>query len=328
MNINEIAKLADVSRATVSRYLNDGYVSEEKRARIKKVIDDTGYQPSSQAQMLRTKKTRQIGVIIPKIHSESVSRMVAGIGDRLAGDGYHLLLANTNNDEQEELKYLRLFRDNHVDGIILMGTVITKQHEQELAELKVPVVIAAQQVAGYPCLYHDDYMAARQMMEQLVKSGRCIGHLCVNQKDQAAGVNRTRAYRDVMTEAGLAVESNMVVESGFSAEQGYQAMGQLLQGYPEIDTVFCATDTVAVGALKCLADAGKKVPEEVQVAGIGGSALARLVVPGISTVSYHYKTLGRDAAAMLLDIIEGKDMFRLEVKMGSELVIRQSTRKN
>lgn len=165
-------------------------------------------------------------------------------------------------------------------------------------------------------------------MEQLVKSGRCIGHLCVNQKDQAAGVNRTRAYRDVMTEAGLAVGSNMVVESGFSAEQGYQAMGQLLQGYPEIDTVFCATDTVAVGALKCLADAGKKVPEEVQVAGIGGSALARLVVPGISTVSYHYKTLGRDAAAMLLDIIEGKDMFRLEVKMGSELVIRQSTRKN
>lgn len=328
MNINEIAKLADVSRATVSRYLNDGYVSEEKRARIKKVIDDTGYQPSSQAQMLRTKRTRQIGVIIPKIHSESVSRMVAGIGDRLAGDGYHLLLANTNNDEQEELKYLRLFRDNHVDGIILMGTVITKQHEQELSELKVPVVIAAQQVAGYPCLYHDDYMAARQMMEQLVKSGRCIGHLCVNQKDQAAGVNRTRAYRDVMTEAGLAVGSNMVVESGFSAEQGYQAMGQLLQGYPEIDTVFCATDTVAVGALKCLADAGKKVPEEVQVAGIGGSALARLVVPGISTVSYHYKTLGRDAAAMLLDIIEGKDMFRLEVKMGSELVIRQSTRKN
>ena len=84
MNINEIARLAGVSRATVSRYLNDGYVSDEKKAVIRKVIEETGYQPSSQAQMLRTKKTKLVGVIIPKINSDTVGRMVAGISDVLS----------------------------------------------------------------------------------------------------------------------------------------------------------------------------------------------------------------------------------------------------
>ena len=115
MNINEIAKMAGVSRATVSRYLNNGYVSEEKKKVISKVIEETGYQPSSQAQMLRTKKTKLVGVILPKIDSNTISREVAGISDILTQKGYQMILANTNNSVEEELKYLSLFKDNQVD---------------------------------------------------------------------------------------------------------------------------------------------------------------------------------------------------------------------
>ena len=97
MNINEIAKLAGVSIATVSRYLNNGYVSEEKKKNISRVIEETGYQPSSQAQRLRTKKTKLVGVILPKIDSNTISREVAGISDILTKKGYQLILANTNN---------------------------------------------------------------------------------------------------------------------------------------------------------------------------------------------------------------------------------------
>ena len=97
MNINEIAWLAGVSRTTVSRYLNNGYVSEEKKEKIRKVIEETGYQPSTQAQMLRTKKTKLVGVVLPKINSDTISREVAGISDVLAKRGYQIILANTNN---------------------------------------------------------------------------------------------------------------------------------------------------------------------------------------------------------------------------------------
>ena len=105
MNINEIAQLAGVSRATVSRYLNDGYVSTEKREKIRAVIEQTGYQPSSQAQTLRTKKTKLIGIILPKINSETISRMAAGVSEVLNKKGYQIILANTDNSIQEELKY-------------------------------------------------------------------------------------------------------------------------------------------------------------------------------------------------------------------------------
>ena len=130
VNINEIARLAGVSRATVSRYLNDGYVSDEKKAVIRKVIEETGYQPSSQAQMLRTKKTKLVGVIIPKINSDTVGRMVAGISDVLNRSGYQLLLANTDNNIEEELKYLNLFKDNQVDGMLIIATMFTAKRRK------------------------------------------------------------------------------------------------------------------------------------------------------------------------------------------------------
>ena len=105
---------------------------------IRKVIEETGYQPSSQAQMLRTKKTKLVGVIIPKINSDTVGRMVAGISDVLNRSGYQLLLANTDNNIEEELKYLNLFKDNQVDGILFIATMFTAKHRKLLKECKVP----------------------------------------------------------------------------------------------------------------------------------------------------------------------------------------------
>ena len=146
MTINEIAKLAGVSRATVSRYLNQGYVSEEKKEAIRKVIEETGYEPSQQARTLRSKMTNLIGVIIPRIQSEAVSRMVAGISEVLSAQGYELLLANTQNDPKQELKYLKIFRKNRVDGILYMGTMFSKEHLRLMAESDVPIVVVAQEV--------------------------------------------------------------------------------------------------------------------------------------------------------------------------------------
>ena len=148
MNISEIAKLAGVSSAAVSRYFNNGYISEEKKEAIRKVVEQTGYRPSIQAQTLRTKKTKMIGVIVPKIASASIGKIVEGVLSVLNESGYQMLLAVTQNDPKKELEYLSAFNDKQVDGVILVATIFTPEHKRMLKKSSVPVVIVGQHLSG------------------------------------------------------------------------------------------------------------------------------------------------------------------------------------
>lgn len=331
MNINEIAKMAGVSRATVSRYLNDGYVSEEKKQQIRRVIEETGYKPSVQARQLRSGQSRLIGVIIPKINSDSIGRMVAGISQVLAEKGYQLLLGNTDNHEKEELKYMKLFQASHVDGIILIGTILTKEHYKCMKQMDVPVVVLGQQAQGYSCVYYDDYHAARDVTQRLLKKARHAGYIGVTKKDQAAGKDRCRGFLDAVAawkeEMGQQAEFDPerdMAEALFRIESGYEQMKQLLTRSPEVDAVFCATDNIAIGAMTYLREQRIRVPKQIRLAGIGDTVLGQVSAVGLTTVHYYYKTSGVEAANMLLGILEsGKDI-RREVKMGYKVIVRDS----
>ena len=222
MNINEIAKMAGVSRATVSRYLNNGYVSEEKKKVISKVIEETGYQPSSQAQMLRTKNTKLVGVILPKIDSNTISREVAGISDILTQKGYQMILANTNNSVEEELKYLSLYKDNQVDGVIFIATILTKQHREMLKEYKVPIVLLGQHLEGYPCIFQDDHKAAMSLTEQMLKTGKKFGYITVTDKDEAVGKMRISGVEEILKKNNIGLDKSCVKCGNFTLESGYE----------------------------------------------------------------------------------------------------------
>lgn len=328
MNINEIAKLAGVSRATVSRYLNNGYVSEEKKKILHKVIEETGYQPSSQAQMLRTKKTRLVGVILPKIDSNTISREVAGISDILTKQGYQLILANTNNNIEEELKYLSLFKDNQVDGVIFIATILTKQHREMLKEYKVPIVLLGQHLEGYPCIYQDDYKAAMSLTEQMVKTGRKFGYITVTDKDEAVGKLRMSGVEDVLQEKGIELKSEYIKCGAFTLESGYEKTEELFREHPDIDTLICATDTMAVGAVSWLRKNGYQIPQQVQVAGMGDSSLGKIIEPNLTTVHFFYKTSGMESAKMLVELMESENItIHKEIKMGCRVVMRESHRR-
>lgn len=327
MNINEIAKLAGVSRATVSRYLNNGYVSEEKKEIIRQVIEETGYQPSSQAQMLRTKKTKLVGVILPKINSNTISREVAGISDILTKKGYQIILANTNNDVEEEKKYLSLFKDNQVDGVIFIATILTKQHKKMLKEYKVPIVLLGQVLEGYPCVYQEDYQASAKIAEQMAKNGKKFGYITVTEKDEAVGLRRKAGVQDTLHAKGLELKSECVKCGDFTLESGYRMAEELFREQPDIDTLLCATDTMAVGAITWLKDNGYRLPQDVQVAGLGDSSLGKIVQPKLTTIHFFYKTSGMEAASMLVGLMEAENSkICKQIKMGCELVLRESHR--
>lgn len=325
MTISEIAKMANVSVSAVSRYLNQGYVSEEKAKRIKEVIEKTGYQPSKQAQSLRTKKSKVIGVVLPKLSSESIARMADGISEVLSATGYQMLLASTENDPKKEIQYLQLFNNNPVDGILFSASIFDKAHHKALQELQVPVVIIGQKFAGHACVYHDDYGAAESMIQLLISHGRKkIAHIGVTQKDEAAGKNRTKAYTNSLKKAGLQIDDSFIAETKFSTDDGYASMKKLLMAHPDLDGVFCATDSLAVGALEYLKEVGKRVPEDVAITGIGHNRMSKVVTPKLTTAHLHYKTSGIEAAKMIMEMIEQEDTVEKQLKLGFEVVEAQS----
>ena len=304
MDINEIARLAGVSRATVSRYLNDGYVSQEKRRLISRVIQETGYVPSQSAQQLRTGKTDLVSIIIPKVFSHSVGRMLSGITETFAGTTYHTVLHHTNNDPDEELRCLRAMGERQrSDGIIYMATVITAEHLEALKMLSMPIVILGQQIDGYSCVYHDDYRATFEVSKVALRHAQCP------------------ACRAV----GIEPKAEASVIGDFTVESGYLCCEQLLETMPQIDAIVCATDHMAYGAITCLREYGRKVPDDVRVAGVGDSELSRILMPSVTSVHLFQKTSGREAAKMLLDAMDKGDDIPRQLKMGYEVYSRNST---
>ncbi len=326
MNINDIAKLSGVSRATVSRYLNGGYVSNEKKALIKAVLDETGYTPSTQAQMLRNKKTKLIGVIIPKIHSESISRMVAGISEGFSGSDYQLIMANTFNDAKEELKYLKTFKENKVDGIILIGTTFSKEHYQAMKALKVPIVVLGQQVDGYACVYHDNYHAAKDISKLLLNNYQKGDVACLHvlDEDKSAGLERKLGFIDECHKLAISDDKIVEVECGFTFDDGYEAMKKALGISDKLQAVFCATDTIAMGAMTYAKEKGYRIPDDLKFVGIGDSRLAKAILPSLTTVHLHYKTAGQKASAMLLKLINKEELKDNQLIMDYAIVENQS----
>ena len=337
MTIKEIAQMAGVSSAAVSRYLNGGYVSEQKKEQIRKVIEKTGYQPSTQARILRTGRAHLVGVVAPKINSESISRITAGIEQVLSARGYQMLLASTDNQPKNELTYLRIFESYPVDGIVLIGTVLTDEHRRFLKESKVPVVVIGQHTKYANCIYHDDFGAGEAIGRAVAaKSRKEIAYIGVSREDKAAGAAREDGFREGLKRSGRELKDGYYKVAEFTTESGYEKVLELLNEKNDIDIISCATDTIAAGAIEAIHTyVGSQIPKNVedtgsrfryilentaiQVTGFGDNQLLKAVTGGIPTVHFGFKTSGIRGAELLLDVIERGENIPVEIKLGFRL---------
>ena len=326
MNITEFAQYAGVSKAAVSRYFNGGYLGADKRALIEAAIAATGYHPSMQAQMLRTRRTRQVGVILPKLSSDSCPRIVEGIGSVLEESGYQLLLINTANDPQKEIRALDTLRQHTVDGILLIATVCTPEHQAVLERLHVPVVILGQHFPGYSCVYHDDFGAAQAATAHMLEKGRrSPGYLGVTLLDKAAGQARREGYEAALKAAGLPVLPQRMAVARFNADSGYEQAARLLELSPHLDCLFCATDAIALGAMQYCREQGIRIPDDLMIASVGDSRVGRSAFVPLTSAHLHYKTAGHDAAALLMEFLNDPHTVPRSQILGFELKCREST---
>lgn len=325
MNITDIAKLAGVSRATVSRYLNEGYVSEEKRNKIRKVIDETGYTPSLQAKILRTKKSRVIGVIAPKVSSGSIARIVDGICAELARQEYHVFLGNAADSIDRECDYLELFKNNGIDGVILVATSITQRHCELIEKMPVPVVVIGQRCEVCSNVYFDDSEAAEEIASVMLKKRReNIVYFGVSGAVNSIGSMRRYGFFEAVKKAGINPEEIIIKNCDFTLHSGYEQAKQLISEGCCAKAVVCATDTIAAGVVYAFKKAGYQIPEDVSISGIGDSIMSAIITPALTTVRYKYKTAGEEAAKMIIGLSESGKRKARNKMLKHTLILRET----
>jgi LacI family transcriptional regulator len=328
----DVARAAGVSQAMVSYVLNDSgtlTVPDTTRARILAMVAQLGYVPDRHAQILRTGKTFTIACVIPDITNPFYPAFARGIQDVAEGQGYDFISYNTDGMAEKEERCLRSLQQGHVDGVIATLFHLKAAEMQPLWERGIAVVrFEARRPrpieAPIDFIYLDNQAAARAMVSYLMDRGHTrIGMIAGHQGPRSA---RVRGYRDVYAERGLPIDEHMIRDSGFNEGGGYRGMSELLACTPRPTAVFAANDLIALGALMALREAGLRVPEDIALAGFDDIPAARFVSPSLTTMAQSEQTIGRRAAAMVLERLgtAAGEASRCE-EMPYQLVVRAST---
>ena len=159
----------------------------------------------------------------------------------------------------------------------------------------------------------------------LANGRKHIAYIGVTVKDKAAGLERKKGYQDALKAYHIAIEEEIMTESDFSMESGYEAMKELLTRQKKIDGIFCATDFIAIGAMKYLKEKKIAIPEDIQIVGIGHTKLSTIIEPTLTTAHFYYKTSGQDGAEMLLNLLKENNKIMKEIKLGFEIIEQNST---
>lgn len=306
-SIYEVARVAGLSVATVSRVLNDkGPVRAETRQRVLAAVERLGYVPHSAARSLSTRRTMSIGVLLPDMHGAFFSEIVRGIDLAARAAGYHLLVSGSHSDAAETAALLQTLH-GRVDGLILMAPALGGAWLQKALPRRVPVVLLNDDGTdgGHDSLRIDNRSGARLAVEHLIGLGHRAIAFLGGPVGNADAAERLAGYREALVAGGLALNGHLELAGDFGEESGLQAGAKVAALVPRPTAIFAANDAMAIGCLAALRERGLRVPEDVSLVGFDDVPIARYLTPALTTVQVPIAELGRQAMASLLSSIDG-----------------------
>lgn len=322
VNIKEVAKTANLSVATVSRYLNqNGYVSKKSAERIEQAIQSLDYKPSSVARSLSKKQSNIIGLIVPDIKNPYFPELARAVEDTAWAYNYTVVLCNSDEQLEKELLYIERLTQTYVAGLIVTTSLVDTSI---YTSLQTPIVALDRAIAEtVPTVATDNKRGAEIGTAHLIACG-AKNLLCLRgpQGLQTAD-DRYRGFTEAT--AGQAVKAS-VVESAFDFSEAAAIIEQALRENPHIDGIFASSDTLAIAALHIAHKLGRRVPEDLQIVGFDGIALGEMVSPALTTMSQNLYEMGAAAANMLIDQIEGKTLTQTNFNIDAQLIVRGTTR--
>ncbi len=330
MNIKEIARQAGVSVATVSRVLNHPEtVAPKTRERILTLMTEMNYKPNWFARGLNFNKTDTIALLIPSIMNPAYVEIAEGVESVANQKGYTVLLCITEGEVKKELRYIQTFIDRHIDGVILVSSLLNNDDLSHLKEQGVPVVLVGENNGDSfePMVRIDCRSASCEAIRHLLNCGHREIAMIYGKTPVIENKNKIEGYEQTLREEGIPVREEFLVPEENTIEGGYLATRMLLSLPRRPGAIFTTSDLLAFGVIDALRDAELDVPEDVAVMGFDNIRMSSLMIPKLSTVAKPLHKMGLSGARLLLDVIESGrngDMTMKEIILQSKLKIRKS----
>jgi DNA-binding LacI/PurR family transcriptional regulator len=335
VTIKHVAKEAGVSTQTVSRVINERPdVAPETRKLVLEVVNRLGYQPSELARSLIHRRSSTLGVVTAGLKYIGPSRTLNGITTKAEELGYAILLKELANFSVDHVQpILKFFLARHVDGILWAVPEIGNNHDwlaDGLSDIPVPFIFLTMEPrSGVPSLSIDNYAGGVLATQHLLDTGRQnIAHLS-GPLDWWEARRRKKAWQETLEKAGQKVEAHYSVEGNWSAASGYIAFDQLLNAYPEMDSIFVANDQMALSVLRLASEKGLRVPDGLAVVGFDDLAESSYFGPALTTIKQNQHELGCRAVQELVGKIElanhEQGTESQNILISPELIVRQSS---
>lgn len=338
ITIKDIAKKCGVGVSTVSRAINNHPdIKPETRKMIMDVIEETGFIPNNSARNLKRTDAKCIAVLVKGIANPFFGSMIQIIEEEIQKNKYALVLRHVEAYEDEVDVALALVKEKRLRGIIFLGGALYHA-EEKLAKLTVPFVFSTIGIevsdringTGYSNIAVNDRAESKKMTDYLLDLGhREIAIITEGSEEPSVGQLRLEGYEDAFRERGLAVDSRMICYvrediEHYSLENGYLTTKKLLSSGVGVTAIYATADLLAIGACRAILEAGKRIPEDISVAGYDGISLGEYYHPKLTTVQQPAADMARKTIGLMFDVIAGREEPR-QIVFEAELVEREST---
>ncbi len=328
--IKDIAKAAGVSTATVSMILNkkDKNISQPTRERVLRIAKDINYIPNSMARSLVTSQTKTLGLILPDIVNPFFPEIARGAEDRAREAGYSIIICNTDDNVDQENKYIQMLTEKMVDGIILTHSANRNDEMSGLENSRIPIILIdrdydSPNVLGKVLV--DNSRASRDGVNYLIGKGyRRIAYIA-GPLNTGTARDRLEGYRTALAENGIDYDERLVRVGEYRSKWGYEAAASLLDDGMDFEAIFCGNDAIAIGAMKRLRERGIAVPDDIAIMGFDDIYIASMVDPELTTIKQPNYSMGYEAVNMMIDSIQGNKIGKRNLILDTELVVRKSS---
>lgn len=330
ITMDEIAKLAGVSKATVSRVLNDSEcgVGEQTRVRVKKIAEELGYSVE-QTEKKNISFTRYIALILPDITNPFFADLAKSVEQSLRRKGYSLVLANTDFSEDNEAAQIRELMVKRLEGILLVPSGIRAREEHDLTRrYQIPMVLMDRKLEGIsdiPGVYSNNEYASVISCEHLIRKGARDIVFISGPLNVSTSIERFEGYKAVLAQHSIPFRPEMCRHGSYTVESGYNAVLELERSGISYSAILAANDLMALGALKAVREFGYRVPEDVQIIGFDNIEFSQYCEPSLSTMQQPTFDMGAKAVELLTGIIEKRDPVQPE-RLIPKLLMRKTTR--